>query len=270
MEQKFIDLLEKGELKMWLDISTYCNAGCPACHRTDRFRGGLHHEKWLPMVQWTLEQFKKAYSIDFIKQIKSWEICGTFGDPVMNKDLYEIVEYISTNSDTKVNIDTNGSIRNAAWWTKLGKLPRVEVDFAVEGNTQEMQNYYRRKTNLYKILANMKAFTDAGGRANVFCVIHKHNQNHLFEIEALCKEYGAQYFNWYESNRFYHGPRVHFMDENGNQDYLEQSDGNYKSPSEIGNKDALVDYKSRTEFQKIAQKVMAANNDVDEMEGMET
>ena len=92
----------------------------------------------------------------------------------------------------------------------------------------------------------------------------------MFEIEALCKEYGARYFSWYESNRFYHGPRVHFMDENGNQDYLEQADGNYESPSEIGNKDALVDYKSRTEFQKIAQKVLAAKNDMDEMEGMET
>ena len=66
MAQKFIDLLEEGKLRMWLDISTYCNAGCPACHRTDRYRGGLHHEKWLPMIQWSLDQFKKAYSIDSV------------------------------------------------------------------------------------------------------------------------------------------------------------------------------------------------------------
>ena len=260
MEQKFIDLLEKGKLKMWLDISTYCNAGCPACHRTDRIRGGLHHEKWLPLVQWSIEQFKNAYSIDFIKQIKSWEICGTFGDPAMNKDLYEICEYITTNSDTRINVDSNGSIRSTDWWAKLGKLRGIQVDFAVEGIDQEMQNYYRRKTNLYKILANMKAFSDAGGIANIFCVIHKHNQDHLFEIEAMCKEYGAEKFNWYESNRFYDGPRVHFIDENGKQDYLEQSDGNYKSPGEIGNLGFMVDHKTRTNFQDIAKKVADARN----------
>lgn len=265
MEQKFIDLLEKGELKMWLDISTYCNAGCPACHRTDRIRGGLHHEKWLPMVQWSFEQFKKAYSIEFLNQIKSWEICGTFGDPVMNKDLYEICEYICTNSTTQVNIDTNGSIRPTAWWEKLGKLPGIEVDFAVEGINQEMQNYYRRKTNLAKILGNMRAFSDAGGKANVFCVIHKHNQNYLFEIEALCKEYGATKFDWYESNRFYDGPRVHFMDEKGEVDYLEQSDGNYKSPGEIGNLDMMVDHKTRTNFQKIARDVQLARDKENEL-----
>tara|TARA_Y100000289_G_C3911729_1_gene145055 strand:+ start:128 stop:970 length:843 start_codon:yes stop_codon:yes gene_type:complete len=255
MEQKFIDLLEEGKLRMWLDISTYCNAGCPACHRTDRISGGLHHEKWLPMVQWSFEQFKKAYSIEFLQQIKSWEICGTFGDPAMNKDLYEICEYICTNSETKVNIDTNGSIRSADWWKKLGKLPGLQVDFAVEGINQEMQNYYRRKTNLYKILANMKAFSDGGGKANVLCIIHKHNQNHLFEIEALCREYGATKFDWYESNRFYDGPRIHFINEDGEQDYLEQSDGNYSSPGEVGNRDMMVDWNTRTKFQSIATKV---------------
>ena len=164
-------------------------------------------------------------------------------------------------SETKVNIDTNGSIRPTTWWEKLGKLPGLEVDFAVEGTTQEMQNYYRRKTNLYKILGNMKAFTDAGGTANVFCVIHKHNQNHLFEIEALCKEYGAVKFDWYESNRFYDGPKVHFIDEKGEADYLEQSDGKYKSPGEIGNHDMMVDHKTRTKFQDIARKVMNARNE---------
>jgi len=260
MEQKFIDVLEKGELKMWLDISTYCNAGCPACHRTDRISGGLHHEKWLPMVQWSIDQIKNAYPISFLKQISSWEICGTFGDPAMNKDLYEICEYICTNSETKINIDTNGSIRSTDWWAKLGKLPGVEVDFAVEGTTPEMQNYYRRKTDLYKILANMQAFTEAGGTANVFCVIHKHNQNHLFEIEELCREYGATKFDWHESNRFYDGARIHFIDENNEQTYLEQSDGNYESPGVIGNKNLMVDHKTRTDFQKIAIKVLNAKN----------
>ena len=33
-------LYSKSKLIMWLDISTYCNASCPQCHRT---RAGYRH-----------------------------------------------------------------------------------------------------------------------------------------------------------------------------------------------------------------------------------
>ncbi len=259
MARKFIDVLNDGKLIMWLDISTYCNAGCPACHRTDRV--GLGSQKWLPLVQWSFEQFKFAYSKDFIKKVPKWEICGTWGDPVMNKDLFEICEYITANSSGEVAIDTNGSIRPVSWWTKLGKLPNISVNFAVEGITQEMHSHYRRKTNLFKILGNMKAFTDAGGEAHVFCVIHKHNQDYLFEIEELCREYGAKYFSWNESNRFQYGPKMHFISETGERTYLEQTDGNYNSPGKIRNKGMMVDYKTRTDFQDVALKVKEAQKE---------
>ena len=50
---------KEGELIMWLDISTHCNAGCPQCHRTDVH--GLGKADWLPLVQWSLDDFKKAF-----------------------------------------------------------------------------------------------------------------------------------------------------------------------------------------------------------------
>ena len=88
------EVYENGILDVWLDISTYCNAACPACHRTERLKPGLGKVDWLPLIQWSVKQFKEAYSPEFIKRTKRWEFCGTFGDPAMNKDLVKMTEYI--------------------------------------------------------------------------------------------------------------------------------------------------------------------------------
>lgn len=241
--------LDNYQLIMFIDISTYCNAGCPACHRTDI--NGLGKVGWLPNIQWTLEEFKKAYPPEFILQVAQWEICGTWGDPLMNKDLFEMCRYIiEYNPIAEIQIDTNGSLRSLTWWEELGKLSNnssIRVDFAVEGINQEMHAKYRRKTELNKVLANMKKLTDSGGRATAFCVVHKHNQNHLKEIRDLCYAHGAEKVDFVESNRFNKGPTFEFTDENGNIDILEQVEEPYEKPGYV--RDAQADWKTRIEFQ---------------------
>lgn len=49
-----------GNLKPMIDLSTFCNAQCPQCHRTNQ---GNIEEKifWLPLIQTNLELFKKRF-----------------------------------------------------------------------------------------------------------------------------------------------------------------------------------------------------------------
>ena len=242
---------------MWIDISTYCNASCPECHRTDIENGGLGKVQWLPLVQWTFEEFKKSYPPSFVSKTNRWEFCGTWGDPVMNKDLLDICQYVSDNTPTDgvVEIDTNGSIRPLSWWEKLGKIRKIKVDFAIEGITQEMHSFYRRRTDLAKILANMKRFTDAGGIATGFCVIHKHNQDHLLEIENLCKAYGAVFVDFIESNRFHKSPLFHFFNEEDKIEVLEKPT-NYQFPGEVNHYGKTIQQKNNTtEWQLLARQV---------------
>lgn len=253
--KQYKDFYNEGLLHLWIDICTFCNAGCPECHRTDIVSGGLGKVDWLPLIQWNLDQFKSAYTPELIKRSSVMEICGTWGDPVMVKDLLEIAEYaFDCNPNLHLSIDTNGSIRSKSWWRKFGQLAkkikteyqgegRLQVDFAVEGVTPEMQNRYRRKTDLYKILANMQAFVEGGeghSKATVFCVVHKHNQNYLDEIKDLTKQYGATSWFFPESNRFNSGPRFEFKNEHGEDDFLEQVDDSYKAPK---NQSVIVDWK---------------------------
>ena len=148
------EVYEKGILDIWLDISTFCNAACPACHRTERLKPGLGKVNWLPLIQWSIDEFKSVYNKEMIERTRRWEFCGTFGDPAMNKDLVKMTKYIlDNNNNSEVIIFSNGSIRSKEWWYDLGKLGKsVSVWFALEGITQEMHAKYRRKTSLKKLL----------------------------------------------------------------------------------------------------------------------
>ena len=55
----YSSVYKKKKLNAWLDITTHCNAACPQCHRTDPKTSGK--VDWLPLIQWSFEDFKKAF-----------------------------------------------------------------------------------------------------------------------------------------------------------------------------------------------------------------
>ena len=61
------ELYQRRKLNAWLDITTFCNAACPQCHRTDPET--LNKVDWLPLIQWSYEDFKKAFPIKTLKYI---------------------------------------------------------------------------------------------------------------------------------------------------------------------------------------------------------
>jgi len=183
----YSDVYKQRKLNVWLDISTYCNAACPQCHRTNPET--LNKVDWLPLVQWSLEQFKMAFPVKTLKHIKNVQICGTWGDPGMNKDLLEICKYIIDNSNAFIFINTNGSMRDEFWWTHLGYIikDRGRTIFCVDGIDQEMHSHYRQKTDLDTVLENMKGY-GKWGRVGVFTVIYKHNEDYLKQINEMVKD----------------------------------------------------------------------------------
>ena len=213
-------LYDTNQLNMWLDISTYCNAACPQCHRTNpRTLGKVD---WLPLVQWTFDQFVTCFPVHTMQHITKFEFCGTWGDPVMNKDLLQMCEYIIKNSNSLIQINTNGSIRDEAWWWDLGVLcgKRLLVIVDIDGSTQEIHEMYRQKTDLQKIIANMRALMGTQADLAVFTVVFKHNQDDLLNISKLAKSFGALRQVFVVSNRFnkknifkyYNGPDLITLD----------------------------------------------------------
>ena len=211
-------------LSVFLDISTYCNAACPQCHRTDP--NGLGKASWLPLIQWDLKTFKKAYNLDKHKvRYHSFEFCGTWGDPVMNRELLGMVQYIIDNSNATISIDTNGSIRDEEWWWNLGIIGslRLHVTFAVDGIDQKMHSHYRRNTDLKKVLSNMESISQTRSKPRVRTIVFKHNEDHLDQIKDLVRSHGASTIEFTPSDRWERGAVFNFTDELGNPQKLEQS-----------------------------------------------
>lgn len=220
----FRSLYDDGKLRLWLDISTHCNAKCPQCHRTNA--NGLGKVDWLPLISWTLSQFKRAFPPSTFAHIDEVNICGTWGDPLMNKDIGEIVYYILDNSPTvHVIINTNGSIRDEEWWWNFGVRTRrrCTVFWAIEGITPEQHATYRRETDLQRVLSNMEAFSAAGGLSDVFTVVFKHNENSLADIAELSRDHGARGIMFVASNRFYRSPTFQFVDQRGDSHELHKT-----------------------------------------------
>jgi MoaA/NifB/PqqE/SkfB family radical SAM enzyme len=193
---------EINKIKLTMDVSTYCNAGCPQCHRTDP--NGLQKADWVPLIQWSINQFKKAIKPEDFKYIQQVCFVGTWGDCMMNKDIFEIIEYCIDNQ-CNVTVETNGSIRDEEWWWELGIMggKLLQVRFDVDGINQEMHAKYRRFTSLQKVLNNMYTFSQTQARAASQTVVFKHNQDYLKEILQLCKDYGSEWHTNVISDRFY-------------------------------------------------------------------
>jgi MoaA/NifB/PqqE/SkfB family radical SAM enzyme len=179
-----------------VELSNRCNAACPLCPRYVNHSLKVNPELDLGSV--SLESFKNWFPLDFVQKSKSWIFCGTNGDPMMAKDAYEILEYVIKNSKAKIQINTNGSIRDVKFWAKMGKLFAEPCEnsryvvFSVDG-LEDTNHIYRRNVKWDSVMKNMKSYVKSGGMAIWDFLIFKHNEHQLGEAEKLAKKIGATF-----------------------------------------------------------------------------
>ena len=222
--KRYKDLISSKKLKVSLDLSTYCNAACPQCHRTST--NGLGKVDWLPLIKWSLDDFKRQFPEGSMSSLKRFEICGTWGDPMMSKDIGKITKYIIDNSEASVHINTNGGMRTPEFYEDLGNYcgKKLLVYFDVDGTTNEMHQKYRRGVDLQTVLDNMEALSNTDAITRAFVILFKHNQDHVYDIKDMCKMYGAESVYIIKSDRFLVNNRFNFINENGETETLEEID----------------------------------------------
>ena len=78
-----------------ISLTTYCQASCPLCGRTDPIT--LKKVDWLPLKHFPFEKLKKTV-LDIRKANPRLEIinlCGDYGDPMMHPDIENIIEFLT-------------------------------------------------------------------------------------------------------------------------------------------------------------------------------
>jgi MoaA/NifB/PqqE/SkfB family radical SAM enzyme len=113
---------------------------------------------------------------------------GNYGDPLMNPELLDIVNYINK----PIEISTNASMQTKTFWQKLAKT-KTTVYFALDG-LSDTHSIYRQKTDYNKVIANATAFIDAGGTAFWKMIKFDHNKHQINDCEKLSKQLGFKKF----------------------------------------------------------------------------
>jgi MoaA/NifB/PqqE/SkfB family radical SAM enzyme len=197
-----------------LELSSYCQAKCPMCARN--FHGG-ETNPLLIENDLDLEKFKKIIPKELLSQLNSIYFCGNYGDPLLNNDLLYIVKHIcETNPDIRLDIHTNGSLRNIKWWNDLAEsLPKNHLVFFGIDGLDDTHSIYRIGTNYKKIIENAKAFINAGGKARWVYLTFKHNEHQLDDAKKIAEELGFESFYEKQTSRFISERTFPVIDKDG-------------------------------------------------------
>ncbi|MFC1814481.1 hypothetical protein ACFL0M_00780 [Thermodesulfobacteriota bacterium] len=145
-------------------------------------------------------------------------------------------------------VSTNGSMRNPAWWKKLGELfagTESWFEFHIDG-LKDTNHLYRIGANWDKIMANAAAFISGGGSADWHYVLFKHNQHQIEEAHEIARQMGFNSFILIETSRFPADGTFRYMHPDGDLHDLERATisvncGNENAKTAIWNrKDELI------------------------------
>jgi hypothetical protein len=117
------------------------------------------------------------------------QLCGNLGDPLASLYIDQLID-ISKKYAKKIQIHTNGSLRNTAWWTNLAKtLANIDHDvwFGIDG-LSGVHEIYRQGTDFEKIIKNAQAFIAQGGVATWQFIPYRHNEHQVLACVKMSQE----------------------------------------------------------------------------------
>jgi MoaA/NifB/PqqE/SkfB family radical SAM enzyme len=184
----------------WLHVeaSTRCNAWCPSCPRN---QNGFELKPGLILTDLPTARLKEIL-LDLPK-LNGIQFCGNYGDPVIADNFLDLID-ASIGKTDKIQIHTNGSLRNTQWWenlaTQLKRFKLHDVWFGIDGlkGTHEI---YRQATDYDKIIKNATAFINAGGHATWQFIPFKHNENEIKSCIKISQQLGFKKFKIVKSFR---------------------------------------------------------------------
>lgn len=186
-----------------VELTTKCQAVCPFCVRNDY---GFKNRIDFPLTELSLGDWKKLFDPVKFVSLKRFDFTGNFGDPMITRDIVEILDYCFTRwPKIEINISTNGGMRKPIWWTQLAEKFQHEniiIQFSIDG-LEDTNHIYRINVPYEKVIANAKAFINAGGRAIWRMVPFYHNEKQIAEAESRSIEHGFFNFSLNDQNRDY-------------------------------------------------------------------
>lgn len=234
-----------------LEISSLCNAACPQCPRN--IRGGATIDN-LPLTSWTLEQLQSFLFPDFVNQLEQLYFCGTYGDPMTNRDVLAMAAWLrSINPNLRIGIHTNGGVGNRAVYRNLAEVVDF-IAFGIDG-LEDTNHIYRRNVNWQKLIQNSTAFIENGGYAIWDFIVFRHNQHQVDHARNISQQLHFKEFNVKKTGRFFNKSHqmvghLDVIDKKGKKEYIiEPPDAPYLNRAyDVLNKIDFASYVQNTQI----------------------
>jgi len=172
--------------QLHIELSSRCNARCPSCVRNIH---GADINTGYTERNLSLADIKKIFPVSVAAQITDLQLCGNFGDIVMNPETPDIIEWFKNYSPSvKVSCSTNGGGGSREFWQRLGSQG-IDVTFALDG-LADTHSLYRQNTLFSTVIKNAQIFMAAGGRAIWQMIQFDHNRHQLDACRKMSQELG--------------------------------------------------------------------------------
>lgn len=171
-----------------------CNAQCPFCSRFTFDRDNLEIYNRAEILS------KEILDVDaFDNLCRSlnepyihFDFQGSYGDPMAHPNILELVKIACSVEDARVEVKTNGSLKGETVYKELAKYlntKKRKVYFSVDAFGKR-NAIYRRGTNWEKIVENMNAFSEGGGKGAIKAVFFEQNMDDYRKLERLTRRLG--------------------------------------------------------------------------------
>lgn len=160
-----------------------CNLSCVECAIGSNI---VNREKQMM----SFENFKII--ADKIKPYAKYVYLHSWGEPLLNKDIFKMIEY--TSKFAKTNISTNGMLVNQEMAENLIKSGVSDIIVSIDGVTQEVYKKYRRNGDVEKAKQALKYIIDAKNKFNsdvkIFpqFIVFEHNQHEMEAFKQFCSD----------------------------------------------------------------------------------
>jgi len=185
-----------------IEPTSVCNAECPMCARNINGKG---LNPYITLKSLPVKWFEDNILPNQIQQLDKVFFCGNVGDPASAPQLIEIAQYFKThNPNITIGLNSNGGLKTASWWERLGKVLNGPLDycvFSIDG-LEDTNHIYRRNVQWKKIMENVKSFISAGASAHWDMLVFDHNKHQIKEAKHLANQMGFTWFRSKETDRW--------------------------------------------------------------------
>lgn len=179
-----------------VDVTEKCNLACTHCPHSEFEKSEFYSGSLLdPVLNEKLVDEVREYGQGLTQYIRY----TAEGEPLLNKNIYEMLRYAVLNSGVTVTLTTNGSLLNERNIVKLLDTGVNVIDISIDAFKEETYSRIRvngdlnvTRTNVLKLIEMSKKM-DSPAKVVVSYVEQELNRDETDDFESFWREKGADY-----------------------------------------------------------------------------